>query len=132
MRGIYIIANDKVIDQAIALLNSIRLHDADTPIMMIPYDDNYQAIAELLTTYYGVQIYPDLEFIDRVSNKLHQIFGGEFFAHAGEFVKLASFGDGFEGVDVGDLEGGVDESDGLGAHSRKLEEVEHGGFVFGE
>jgi len=89
MRGIYIIANDKVIDQAIALLNSIRLHDADTPIMMIPYDDNYQAIADILTTYYGVQLYPDLEFIDRVSNKLHQIFGGEFFARPNQFRKQA-------------------------------------------
>ncbi len=89
MRGIYIIANDKVIDQAIALLNSIRLHDADTPIMMIPYDDNYQAIADILTTYYGVQLYPDLEFIERISNKLHQIFGGEFFARPNQFRKQA-------------------------------------------
>lgn len=30
-RGIYITANDRVTEQAIALLNSIRLHDVDTP-----------------------------------------------------------------------------------------------------
>jgi hypothetical protein len=47
-RGIYITANDKVTDQAIALLNSIRLYDPDTPITLIPYDDNYQKAASIL------------------------------------------------------------------------------------
>ena len=65
-RGIYIIANDKVLDQAIALLNSIRFHDANTPIVMIPYDDNYHKIADTLDQYYGVGVYEDLEFIDRL------------------------------------------------------------------
>jgi hypothetical protein len=31
-RGIYITANDRVIDQAIALMNSIRLSDPDSPV----------------------------------------------------------------------------------------------------
>jgi hypothetical protein len=88
-RGIYIIANDKVTDQAIALLNSIRLHDADTPIVMIPYDDNYHAIAETLNKYYGVTIYEDLDFIDRLSQKLHETFGGKFFARPNQFRKQA-------------------------------------------
>ncbi|MCF4969847.1 Npun_R2821/Npun_R2822 family protein [Nostoc sp. CMAA1605] len=88
-RGIYIIANDKVIDQAIALLNSIRLHDQDTPIIMIPYDDNYHQIAELLNQHYGVQLYADLEFIDRLSRKLHELFGNQFFARPNQFRKQA-------------------------------------------
>ncbi len=37
-RGIYITANDRVTDRAVALLNSIRLYDPDTPIIMIPYE----------------------------------------------------------------------------------------------
>lgn len=41
-RGIYITANDKALEQGIALLNSIRKYDRDTPIILIPYDDNYQ------------------------------------------------------------------------------------------
>jgi hypothetical protein len=88
-RGIYIIANDKVTDQAIALLNSIRLHDADTPIVMIPYDDNYHNIADTLSQNYGVEIYEDLDFIDRLSQKLHEIFGGQFFARPNQFRKQA-------------------------------------------
>ena len=58
--------------------------------------------------------------------------GGELFAHAGELVEVAGFGGGFEGVDVGDLEGGPDEGDGLGAHAGEAQEFEHGGLVFGE
>jgi hypothetical protein len=52
-RGIYIVGNDRVIDNAIALLNSIRAYDPDTPIVMIPYNNQYQAIAEIITKSYG-------------------------------------------------------------------------------
>jgi hypothetical protein len=88
-RGIYIIANDKVIEQAIALLNSIRLHDSDIPIVMIPYDDHYQVVAKLLAESYGVKIYEDLQFIEHLSNQLHQTFGKEFFARPNQFRKQA-------------------------------------------
>ena len=87
--GIYITANDRVIEQAIALLNSIRLQDSDIPVVLIPYDDNYQAIAKILQERYGVQLYPDLQFIDRLSNQLHQIFGENFFARPNQFRKQA-------------------------------------------
>ncbi len=86
-RGIYITANDKVTEQAIALLNSIRLFDPDTPIVMIPYDDNYQAIAKLLSESYGVKVYEDLDFIQRISQKLYDIFGDKFFARPNQFRK---------------------------------------------
>ena len=79
MKGIYIVANDKVLDNTIALLKSIRLYDSDTPIMMIPFDENYQQVAEIVTSKYGVEIYPDLEFVDNLCNKLYNIFGQGFF-----------------------------------------------------
>ncbi|MGJ5675225.1 MAG: Npun_R2821/Npun_R2822 family protein [Nostochopsis sp.] len=88
-RGIYIIANDQVTDHAIALLNSIRLYDQETPIVMIPYDDNYHKIANILSKHYQVGIYEDLEFIDRLSHKLHESFGGKFFARPNQFRKQA-------------------------------------------
>jgi len=88
-RGIYIIANDKVTDHAIALLNSIRLHDKETPIVMIPYDDNYHGIADTLNQHYGVTTYEDLDFIDRLSKKLHDVFGSKFFARPNQFRKQA-------------------------------------------
>jgi hypothetical protein len=88
-RGIYITANDKVTEHAIALLNSIRLYDPDTPVILIPYDDNYQAIAQLLSDSYGVKVYQDLDFIDRLSHKLYDIFGQNFFARPHQFRKQA-------------------------------------------
>ncbi|MGK7927203.1 MAG: Npun_R2821/Npun_R2822 family protein [Spirulina sp.] len=88
-RGIYITANDKFTEQAIALLNSIRCYDADTPVILIPYDENYHAIAELLEQNYGVKVYEDLDFIDRLSQKLYEIFGEGFFARPNQFRKQA-------------------------------------------
>lgn len=88
-RGIYIIANDNVTDHAIALLNSIRTYDADTPVIMIPYDENYSAIAHVLGERFGVEVYDDLEFIQRLSERLQQTFGEQFFARPNQFRKQA-------------------------------------------
>ncbi|MDX2100726.1 MAG: methionine synthase [Leptolyngbyaceae cyanobacterium bins.59] len=88
-RGFYIIANDRATEQAIALMNSLRFYDPDTPVMLIPYDDNYQGVAETLGTRFGVQVYQDLEFIDRLSKRLQQTFGETFFARPNQFRKQA-------------------------------------------
>jgi hypothetical protein len=88
-RGIYITANDKITDHAIALMNSIRFYDPDVPVVMIPYDDNYQKIAKILGDRFGVTIYRDLEFIERLSEKLYAIFGTGFFARPNQFRKQA-------------------------------------------
>ncbi len=88
-RGIYITANDKVADHAIALLNSIRAYDSETPVVLIPYDDNYHDVLNVLNTRFGVTIYPDLEFIDRLSKRLHSTFGEKFFARPNQFRKQA-------------------------------------------
>jgi hypothetical protein len=86
-RGIYITANDKVIDHAIACLNSIRAHDPSIPVMLIPYNDDYHQVAEVLGRDYGVEVYPDLAFIQRLSENLHGIFGEGFFARPNQFRK---------------------------------------------
>lgn len=95
-RGIYIVANDKVTEHAIACLNSIRLHDPTIPIILIPYDDNYHNVAALLKQDYGVELYPDLEFIERLSQNLHDIFGTGFFARPNQFRKQACWFGPFE------------------------------------
>jgi hypothetical protein len=89
MRGIYITANDRVIDHAIACLNSIRLHDPSIPVMLIPYSDDYHQVAERLQRDYSVELYPDLAFIQRLSENLQAIFGAEFFARPNTFRKQA-------------------------------------------
>jgi hypothetical protein len=88
-RGIYITANDRVRDHAIALLNSIRRYDSEIPVVLIPYDENYLQIAAELKERFGVEVYGDLEFIDRLSKRLHETFGEKFFARPNQFRKQA-------------------------------------------
>jgi Mannosyltransferase putative len=88
-RGIYITANDKVTDHAIALLNSIRAYDPETPVVLIPYDENFHEVASILKSRFGVTLYKDLEFIDRLSKRLHSTFGEKFFARPNQFRKQA-------------------------------------------
>ncbi|TVQ07382.1 MAG: methionine synthase [Leptolyngbya sp. DLM2.Bin27] len=95
-RGIYITANDRVIDHAIACLNSIRAHDPTIPVMLIPYSDDYHQVAALLHRDYGVELYPDLAFIQRLSENLQAIFGANFFARPNTFRKQACWFGPFE------------------------------------
>ncbi|MEB3358567.1 MAG: hypothetical protein VKK04_17710 [Synechococcales bacterium] len=88
-RGIYITANDRVLSHGIALLNSIRFHDPYTPVVLIPYDENYEAVAEVLNERFDVTVYEDLEFIERLSQRLFQTFGEGFFARPNQFRKQA-------------------------------------------
>ncbi|MGK7890520.1 MAG: hypothetical protein AB4042_14410, partial [Leptolyngbyaceae cyanobacterium] len=69
-RGIYITANDKVMDHAIAFLNSLRLHDPEIPVVLIPYNEDYQQVAACLNERFGVTVYEDLDFIKRISQRL--------------------------------------------------------------
>lgn len=87
--GIYILANDRVMDQAIALLNSIRLHDAETPIIMIPYDEQYHLVEQELAEAFGVTVYEDLALLDRLDQAVTEIFGDRFFARPNQFRKQA-------------------------------------------
>jgi hypothetical protein len=87
-RGIYITANDRATEQAIALLKSIRFYDSEIPVVLIPYDENYQHAAEALSKF-GVTVYEDLDFIDRLSHQLYEIFGEGFFARPNQFRKQA-------------------------------------------
>jgi hypothetical protein len=78
-----------VLDHTIALLNSIRAYDTETPVVLIPYDENYLEVASVLRTRFGVTVYKDLEFIDRLSKRLHSTFGEKFFARPNQFRKQA-------------------------------------------
>ncbi len=88
MRGIYITANDRVTDQALALLKSIRAYDPETPVVLIPYDDSYQAAAAALEPY-GVTVYEDLALIERLTQQIQQIFGEQLFARPNVLRKFA-------------------------------------------
>ena len=50
--GVYILANDAVFEQLIALINSLEINvSKDLPICIVPYDDNTQR-ARLATQRY--------------------------------------------------------------------------------
>jgi hypothetical protein len=88
-RGIYILANDDAIDQSVALANSIKEHDSDTSICLIPYDEKYKKVTQILTKNYNVQLYPDINKVTRLSENIQKIFGDDVFARPNQFRKQA-------------------------------------------
>ncbi|NDJ17222.1 Npun_R2821/Npun_R2822 family protein [Myxacorys almedinensis] len=89
MKGIYIVANDKVMDNAIALLNSIRLRDREIPIYLIPFNNEYQMVLATLSKLHNVQLFPDLELLERVTSQVGNIFDRNFLALPNKMRKLA-------------------------------------------
>jgi len=87
-RGIYIVANDKVIDNAIALLNSIRYYDQEVTVYLIPFNENYHEVARKLATLHNVQIFPDLALIQNWTKKIGEIFSQDFLALPNKMRKL--------------------------------------------
>lgn len=90
-RGMYIVANDKVYDNSVALLNSIRLYDQNVPIYLIPYDENSQKVTEVLKERYQVELFPDLDFLHKLTGNVLEIFGEGFFARPNNLRKLVQW-----------------------------------------
>jgi hypothetical protein len=78
-RGIYFMANDRALDHAIALVNSVRAWDATTPMVMIPYTPPYREAARTLTALPGVALYDDTRRLDRLTRTVRRTFGQGFF-----------------------------------------------------
>ncbi|AFZ46198.1 hypothetical protein Cyast_0216 [Cyanobacterium stanieri PCC 7202] len=91
MKGIYIVANDKVIENTIALLNSIRINDPLIPIYLIPFDDQYHNVAEIVTKKHDVKIFPDLKFIEDFTGQIAAIFDRDFLALPNKMRKLVQW-----------------------------------------
>ena len=87
-RGIYIVANDKVIENGIALLNSIRYYDSEVPIFLIPFNEHYQKVARVLEDSHGVKLFPDLDFIEQFTHNIGKIFDRDFLAVPNKMRKL--------------------------------------------
>ncbi|WP_017315965.1 Npun_R2821/Npun_R2822 family protein [Mastigocladopsis repens] len=87
-RGIYIVANDRVLDNAITLLNSIRLYDKEVPIFLIPFNDDYQNVANTLSGLHNVQVFPNVEFVDTFTKRIGEIFPRDFLALPNKMRKL--------------------------------------------
>ncbi|MGL5876084.1 MAG: Npun_R2821/Npun_R2822 family protein [Xenococcaceae cyanobacterium] len=65
MNGICTLANDRVYDQLIALLNSIEaIQGKDTPVCVYPYDDNTEKIAAEISKRPNVQLFSNRDVIE--------------------------------------------------------------------
>ena len=50
-RGVYTLANDPMYDWLVAFLESMREHEPDLPIVVIPFDDRIERVARLRGKY---------------------------------------------------------------------------------
>ncbi len=91
MRGVYIVANDRVRENAIALLSSLRLYDPDIPVYLIPFNDEHQAVAQQLAEMYQVQRFPDLDLLTTLTQTIGEIFPRDFLALPNKMRKLAAW-----------------------------------------
>lgn len=65
MDGICTLANDRVYDQLVALLNSIEAIAGAMPVCVYPYDDRTEKIAAEIARRPNVQLYQDVDSIQR-------------------------------------------------------------------
>lgn len=91
MRGIYIVGNNKVADNAIALLNSIRCYDKEVPIYLIPFNEDYHELAAIVQAKHNVQLFPDLELVEAWTNKIAEIFDRDFLKLPNKMRKLVQW-----------------------------------------
>lgn len=79
-KGVYFLANNKVLNLTIAFLNSFKAHNYDLDLCFIPYDDDIDEIIHLRHTYNFV-VYENmdlLELCDQISIKFHGIKVGAY------------------------------------------------------
>jgi hypothetical protein len=69
MDGICTLANDRIYDQLVALLNSIEVNGGkDLPVCVYPYDDNTERIKAEIAQRPNVQLFDEREVIDLWDN----------------------------------------------------------------
>jgi hypothetical protein len=74
--GIAVIANDKIADWLLPFLESYLATNAETPLYLIPYDDNV-ALTQRAAEIYGVQfVTPDSAELDALAARLYPLFPG--------------------------------------------------------
>ncbi|MEN3306977.1 MAG: hypothetical protein V7603_3179 [Micromonosporaceae bacterium] len=74
-RGVYFIANDFILDRAIAFLNSFRRYNTSIPLCLIPYADDIDRLAALRDRY-DFDIWADSELLDtcdEISRTFHGV-----------------------------------------------------------
>lgn len=83
-RGVYFLANDRVLDQAIAFLNSFRRSNPTIALCLIPFADDIEELTKLQRRY-DFTIFGDLALLRRC-DRMGRLFHGRIFGH---YRKLA-------------------------------------------
>lgn len=82
MDGICTLANDKVYDQLVALLNSIEANQGpDMPVCIYPYNDNIERITAEVARRPQVQIYSDRQSMERWDQFFKDVWDAHPNAH---------------------------------------------------
>ncbi len=80
--GIYLLANDNVYEQLLALLNSIEAnYRNDIPVCIIPFDENIEKIGKEIKTRKNVFLFSDLLSLQKWDNfisKWHELYQTHF------------------------------------------------------
>jgi hypothetical protein len=79
-RGVYFLANDQVLHLTIAFFNSFRRYNPNTPLCLIPYNDDCRETV-LLKDLYAFEIFGDpslLRRCDEISRKFHGRINGTY------------------------------------------------------
>jgi hypothetical protein len=80
MRGLYFIADDRVLDLAIAFLNSVRESNQDLKLCLVPYSENISRLQSLAVQYKFFVFDRDdvLNWCDEVSRRFHGRVLGQY------------------------------------------------------
>lgn len=79
-KGVYFVANDRVIEMTIAFLNSFRKYNPDIPLCLIPFRSDQDQLCKLQSKY-NFSIYDDpgvISFCDDVSRQFHGKIVGHY------------------------------------------------------
>ncbi len=79
-RGVYFLANDRILDLTVAFLNSFRVYHPDLPLCLIPFRKDAEKL-EALQEEYHFSVYRDstmLSLCDRISLLFHAEVTGHY------------------------------------------------------
>jgi hypothetical protein len=77
---VYYLANDAVLDQAIAFLNSVRRYNPTIPLWLVPFDDRVDAVLALRDRY-AFDVWHDADLLaqcDAISERFHGTVLGHY------------------------------------------------------
>jgi hypothetical protein len=80
IRGVYFLADDRLLELGIAFLNSFRKYNPELPLCFIPYNDNVSEMVKLQEAY-GFSVFDDRDLLkkyDDLSLSLHPYRFGHY------------------------------------------------------